>query len=288
MYAVMGITGRVGGAAARELLRQGKTVRTLVRDPKRASEWAARGVEVQEGDWNDPAAVASAIDGAEGAYLMVPPLFAPKPGFPEAQAVIASYQEALRRTRPGRVVVLSSIGSEKTSGLGLITQTHMIEQGLKDVDVPIAFVRAGSFFENYVALLETAAATGILYSFYAPVDRNVPMIATEDIGKEVAKLLTTDWSGKRIIELGSPASPNEVAQAAAEVLGRSVIAQAVPRERWSATIESFGLPAGGSGPYEEMCDSINSGWITFGAPGTERVDGTTSAKQVFEAARKNG
>ncbi len=42
MYAVMGITGNVGGAVARELLAQGKKVRALVRDPKKASEWAER------------------------------------------------------------------------------------------------------------------------------------------------------------------------------------------------------------------------------------------------------
>ena len=125
----------------------------------------------------------------------------------------------------------------------------------------MAFVRAGSCFENYSASLQPAAATGVLYSFYQPTDRAVPMIATEDIGKEVARLLGGGWSGKKIVELGSPMTPDEVASVMTEVLGRPVKAQAIPRERWAAPFESFGMPPGSSWAYEEMIDGVNSGWI---------------------------
>ncbi len=43
---------------------------------------------------------------------------------------------------------------------------------------------------------------------------------------------------------------------------------------------------GSTGPYEEMMDSINSGWIDFGVPGAEHVPGTTTPAQVFGRARK--
>ncbi|MGB6723065.1 MAG: NmrA family NAD(P)-binding protein [Terracidiphilus sp.] len=36
MYLVMGITGKVGGATARHLIKQGKRVRALVRDREKA------------------------------------------------------------------------------------------------------------------------------------------------------------------------------------------------------------------------------------------------------------
>lgn len=286
MFFVAGITGHVGGATTRELLAQGKKVRTLARDPKKASAWADQGVEVRQGDWTDTAALASALEGVEGAYLMLPPIMTPKPGFPEAKAVIASYKEALTQVQPPRVVFLSSIGSEQAEKLGLITSTHLLEEAMADVRFPVAFVRAGSFFENYVPTLDVAAGTGVFYSFVQPVDLQVPMIATEDIGKEVARLLVSEWSGKRIIELGSPVTPKELADAIGEVVGRPVQAQVVPREAWTKTMESFGFPAGGTGAYEEMQDSINSGWIHFGVPGTEAVAGTLTAKQVYEKARK--
>ncbi|MBY2937899.1 HAMP domain-containing protein [Rhizobium leguminosarum] len=57
MFLVMGITGNVGGATAGHLLAQGKKVRALVRDREKALSWANQGVELVDGDWNDPAAI---------------------------------------------------------------------------------------------------------------------------------------------------------------------------------------------------------------------------------------
>ena len=45
MYAVMGITGNVGGAVARTLLAKGEKVRGIVRNPERAAGWQKQGVE---------------------------------------------------------------------------------------------------------------------------------------------------------------------------------------------------------------------------------------------------
>lgn len=287
MFFVSGITGNVGGAAARQLLEQGHTVRALVRNPAKAARWSEQGVEVREGDFNDASAVASALEGVEGAYLMLPPSLTPSPGFPEWKAMIASFREALRLAPPLRLVVLSSIGSEQTSGLGLITATHLLEEGLGDLPFPTAFIRAGSFLENYTAGLQGAAATGIYHSFWQPTDRPVPTIATADIGDLAAKLLVEGWSGKKIVELGSPASPDDLARAMSEVLGQPVVAQAVPREQWTATFETFGMPPGTTGPYEEMLDSVNSGWIHFGVPGTEPVAGTTTPAQFFAQVKQD-
>ena len=46
MYAITGITGKVGGELARGLLAAGRGVRAVVRDAKKGEEWAALGCEV--------------------------------------------------------------------------------------------------------------------------------------------------------------------------------------------------------------------------------------------------
>ena len=285
MFFVAGINGQVGGATARQLLERGEQVRALVRNPEKAAGWSQKGVEVRGGDLNDAVAVAASLEGVKGAFLMMLPTMAPAPGFPEAQATIASYIKALSKTPPPLLAVLSSFGSQQDSGLGNITSTHMLEEALKDVPFPSVFVRPGSFIENYTYGLKQAEATGSFDIFLAPTSRAVPMAATEDIGHEIARLLAEGWEGKKIVELGTRISPNELAKALGEVLGKQVQVRATPREQWAAAFGYMGVPQGSTGPYEEMIDSINSGWIDFGAPGAEQVGGTTTPAEVFARAR---
>src|SRR5258706_2570150 len=149
MFLVMGITGRVGGATAQHLLAQGKKVRAMVRNREKATNWADQGVELVDGDWNDAAAVERALEGVEGAFVMLPAVWAPSPDFKEAKSVIANYVEALTKAAPPRVVVLSSMGANRTSGLGMITALSLLEQGFRHLTLPTAYVRAGGVFGNF-------------------------------------------------------------------------------------------------------------------------------------------
>src|ERR1700710_3099370 len=258
MFLVMGITGKVGGATAKHLLAQGKEVRALVRDRERASNWANQGVELVDGDWNASAAVEQALEGVEGAFVMLPAVWAPSPDYREAKGVIANYVAALAKAAPPRVVALSSMGANRTSGLGMITALSLLEQGFRDLASPIAFVRAGGFFENFLYGLQVAQG-GTLPVYYNPTNRKSTMVATNDIGAEVATLLTgPTWSGQRAIELGSMVSADEVAAQLGEVLKLDVKAFAVPRAGWPAAFEQFGIPKGQTGPAEAMFEAVNS------------------------------
>jgi len=90
MYLVMGITGKVGGATARHLLKQGKQVRALVRNREKAAKWADQGVELVDGDWNDATAIAAALKGVEGAFVMLPT------GLPATNRSLHSTESGLR------------------------------------------------------------------------------------------------------------------------------------------------------------------------------------------------
>lgn len=286
MFLVMGITGKVGGATAAHLLTQGKKVRALVRDRAKAAIWADQGVELVDGDWNDAASIERALKGVDGAFVMLPPIWAPSPDFKEAKGVIANYVEALTKASVPRVVALSSMGANRTSGMGLITALSLLEQGLHDLTVPIAYVRAGGFFENFLYGLHVAQG-GTLPVFYNPTHRKSAMVATNDIGAEIAALLTGPaWLKHRFIELGSMVSADEVAAQLGEVMKLDVKAVAIPRSDWPTTFEQFGIPKGQSGPAEVMYEAVNIGGMDLGVEGTEHVPGATSARDVFAAAGK--
>ncbi len=285
MFLVMGLTGKVGGATAKNLLAHGKMVRALVRNREKAASWANQGVELVDGDWNDPASIKHALIGVEGAFVMLPAVWVPSPDYQEAKALIANYAKALTNAAPPRVVALSSMGANRTSGLGMITALSLLEQGLRDLKSPIAFVRAGGFFENFLYGLQ-AAQSGTLPVYYNPTNRKSTMVATNDIGATVATLLSGPaWSGQRVIELGSMVSADEVAEQLGQVLNRDVKAFAVPRAAWAEAFEQFGIPKGHTGPAEEMFEAVNAGWMNLGVEGTEHVAGTTSARDVFEVAQ---
>lgn len=65
---VTGATGFTGGQLALRLQKQGDSVRAIVRDPSKATDLAAAGIEVVKGDLTDRASVAAAIRGVDVVY----------------------------------------------------------------------------------------------------------------------------------------------------------------------------------------------------------------------------
>jgi NAD(P)H dehydrogenase (quinone) len=286
MFAVMGITGHVGGAVAENLLAAGKKVRGIVRNPEKAKAWADRGVELVQSAYDDPAGLARAFSGAEGVFAMIPPDFAPVPGLPDQKRVIAAIRQALEQANPGKAVFLSSIGSEQPHGLGLITSTHLLEEATRALALPVAYLRAGSFMENWLGALDHIRTTGEMPFFYSPLERKFPLVATQDIGLAAAKTLQETWTGERVIEVEGPqggADLYETAAAFGDALGRPVRAVQLPEAAWQSVLEGMGMPGDRTGLYVEMVKSFNSGWIHFGNPGTEPFHGPTTI-QAF--ARK--
>jgi NAD(P)H dehydrogenase (quinone) len=275
MYAIMGITGQVGGAVARHLLDNGQRIRAIVRDKTKAAAWAARGAEIAIADWSDAAALARAFSDVDGAFVMLPANFAPDPDFAEPRALVQTLVAALRQAQPPKVIALSSIGAQHDRNLGLITQLHLLESALDTLPMPRAHVRAAWFMENLRWDVAPAQREGRLASYLQPLDRAIPMVATDDIGRTVASTLGETWSGRRVIELEGPRrySPLDMAHALAAVLEHDVEATVVPREQWVARFEDEGMPAGRTAPRIAMLDGFNSGWIAFEGGTTEHVRG---------------
>jgi uncharacterized protein YbjT (DUF2867 family) len=214
---------------------------------------------------------------------MVPPNFAPAPGFAETKKTLKGLHEALSRALPSKAVYLSSIGAEHASGLGLITSSHLLEDTCGGLQFSHAFVRAGWFFENSAGDVASARSEGKIRFQLHPLHRKFPLVATADIGKVGAETLTQSWTGIRHIEVAGPEgySPLDIADAFADALGRPVEAIAVPKAKWETLWVSQGMPEGRTAPRAEMVDGFNSGWIHFGVPGAEHVDGATPLRVVI-------
>jgi uncharacterized protein YbjT (DUF2867 family) len=280
MFAITGITGNVGSVVARTLLDAGKSIRAMVRDRAKGAVWAERGAEVAVADINDAGALAAAFKGADGVFALVPPNFDPAPSFPEAGAIAATLKTAIQTARPGKVVYLSTIGAQATQ-TNLLTQHTIIEEVLRESPVPITFFRAGWFMENFGWDVAPARDKGVISSFLQPLDKPVPMVATEDIGRLAAELLQQTWTGHRVVELEGPkrVTPNEVAATFAELFGKPVRMEVVPRDTWDQLFRSQGMK--NPEPRIRMLDGFNEGWIEFESGEAGSRKGTVALKTVL-------
>jgi len=280
MYAITGITGKVGGALARTLLAQGLKVRAVLRDESKAGPWRDQGCEIALAEMDNAVSLASAFQKATGVFILPPSEFDPRPGFPEARTVIDAVRAALLEARPGKVVCLSTIGADAPHE-NLLSQRTLMEQALAGIGLPVTFLRPAWFMENALWDVPSARDEGVLHSFLSPADKPFPMIATRDVGRLAAQLLTEDWAGLRIVDLEGPAriSPNDLAKAFSAAVGRAVGVETVGRDTWEALFTAQG--AKNPLPRIRMLDGFNESWIGFRDGGRWAVKGETPLAAVI-------
>src|SRR5512142_2095018 len=148
---VFGAAGHVGGVLADRLLAAGRKVRGVGRSAGRLEGLARRGAEIAIADVTEAASVERAMQGAEAAFLLIPP--------PSTGTGILAYQsraaralsEAAQKAHLSRVVLLSSIGADQASGSGPIVGVRELEGRLAQIPgLSALFLRPGYFFENHL------------------------------------------------------------------------------------------------------------------------------------------
>jgi NAD(P)H dehydrogenase (quinone) len=279
MFAVTGITGKVGAAVARSLLSADQPVRAVVRDRGRGAPWAQLGCDIAVADVSDTEALTAAFEGAAGVFVLVPPVFDPAPGFPEAIGLINSLRAALARAEPAKVVVLSTVGADAPQP-NLLNVLGRMEEILGTLPMPLTFLRAAWFMENAAWDIDSAKS-GFIRSYLQPLDRAVPMVSTDDVGGAAAALLQERWEGKRVVELEGPqrVSPNALAAAFAKVLGTPVRAEIVPRGQWESVFRAQGMQ--NPTPRMQMIDGFNAGWIDFADRGAHARKGSINIDRAI-------
>lgn len=280
MYVITGANGQTGSVVARTLLDQGKPVRVILRRPEQSPAWQARGAEVRIADLADTATLSEAFSGAEAAYLMNPPAYQAPNLMAQAIRVHNALIGAAQRAGLRRVVALSSVGAQHASGTGNILTTHDFETRLAQSGLQVAVLRAANFIENWAWFLGDAVASGQLPSMFQPLDRALPMVSVQDIGRTAAALLDEGRAG--IVELHGhrPYSPQDAAAALARIAGRPVVATAVARKAWAANFKAAGYSEDAAIAFCEMFDGFNSGLVAFEGTHETRY-GTVGQEAVF-------
>ncbi|MEL6746173.1 MAG: NmrA family NAD(P)-binding protein, partial [Pseudomonadota bacterium] len=188
----------------------------------------------------DVDAMTKALEGASGAYFMLPPDLTNEDFLGDSQRRAKAIVEAATAARLPHAVVLSSVGAQHSDKVGPISTIGNLERMLLAASIPLTAVRPGYFLENIHDVMPAVLHEGIFPSMIQPLDKKIDMVATKDIGLTVADALVDPTAtAHRVIELkgADQYSAEDIAAALSKSLDRPIHAVPVPSEAWIDTLK---------------------------------------------------
>ena len=226
---VAGATGRQGGAVVRHMLPQGWKLRALTRNPKSyaARQLAEKGVELVQGDLDDPASLERAAHGVYGIYSVQD--FWTVGAKREVQQG-KNLADAARKSGVEHLVYSSVGGAERNTGITHWETKWVVEKYIRSLKLPVTILRPVSFMETYHILeVEVGLLKGKLAD---PIraDKPYQTIATDDIGAFVAFAFERpkDFMDVELEIAGSELTNIQAAEVFSRVLNRPVKFQKLP------------------------------------------------------------
>ena len=148
---------------------------------------------------------------------------------------------------------MSTYGAQPGRRIGDLGTLWRLEQGLAQQSIPAAINRGAYYMTNWDGYLDAARDSGVLPSML-PADLVLPMVAPSDLGEAAAERLlsSTDDVGVRFIEGPQRYTAEDVANAFAAALGRSVAVQQTPLELLESAFAEIGFSPAAAASYANM------------------------------------
>ncbi|MDH3616522.1 MAG: NmrA/HSCARG family protein [Gammaproteobacteria bacterium] len=218
---VTGITGRQGGAVARELLRRGYSVRGLTRNPEsqRARALTELEVELFRGNFDDAASLDSAFDGADGVFAVTDFW---EHGYEQEIAHGRNLIDAAVRAGTSFLVFSSVASADQATNIPHFDSKWEIEKYLRKSGLDHAVVRPVSFMENW-SLDDDDVIAGRIVTAGNPSRPN-QYISVSDIARFVADAFDAPgrWNGVALNIAADEISLTEICEILTEITGRPV------------------------------------------------------------------
>lgn len=229
---VTGAGGKTGRAVIAALRRRGVPVRAFVRDRDRHGDLASHAdVEVVAGDQRDADDLVGALDGCAAVYAIAPNV---TPGEVAMGEAIIAAGRAAGRTR----VIYHSVLDPFEPAMPHHADKGRVEDLLRSSGLPATILRPNAYLQNLDAYLQDIQVG----SYRVPYDvtRGLSMVDLREVAEVAARALTGDLpvgTGRSIAahELSGPqpVRPMDVAEVAASILERPVVAERQDPDDWA-------------------------------------------------------
>ena len=237
MIVITGATGQLGRLVIRSLLEHvpAANIVAAVRNPARADDLAALGVEVREADYARPAMLAAAFRGAQKLLLI---------SSSEVGQRVAQHRnviEAAQSVGVGLVAYTSLLHADR-SPLALALEHRETEALLRASGVPHVLLRNGWYTENYLASVPAALQHG---AFIGCAGQGcIASAARADYAAAAAAVLLAPDQAGRVYELAGDEAYT-LAELAAELsrqTGKPTPYVDLPEAEYKAALLGAGLP----------------------------------------------
>jgi NAD(P)H dehydrogenase (quinone) len=284
MIVVTGASGKLGRLVVEGLLKEvpASHVAGVARNPEKARDLAARGVELRRADYARPETLAAALAGAEKLLLVSSSEVGQRAR--QHAAVI----EAARRVGV-RLLAYTSILRADTSRLGLAAEHRTTEEAIRASGIPYVFLRNGWYMENYTEHLAPALEHGALVG--SAGGGRIAAATRADYAAAAVAVLAGAGPVNAVHELGGDA-PFTMAELAAEVSrqsGRAITYRDLPPTQYREVLLGAGLPVAYAELLVDSDLGIAKGELDDGSGELQRLIGrptTTLAAAVAAALRR--
>ncbi len=253
---VTGATGHLGRLVVEQLLARGVAAEQVVAGGRRVEtldDLAARGVRTARVDYDEPATL-DAVLGAGDTLLLIS-------GSEVGRRVEqhGNVVDAAVRAGVGRLVYTSVLGGD--ARLAIAPEHLATEERIRESGLPATILRHGWYSENYVPVLQQAAATGEVVASVG--DGRVASADRRDFAEAAAVVLTEDGHVGELHELSGDHAwtHDELAQVVGRLLGRPVTHRRVPPEEHLAILQEAGLDDATAGFLVTMDANIRDGLL---------------------------
>lgn len=270
-------SGHLGRLVVDALLARGAAPTEIVataRDTSKIADLAARGIRVVELDYDRPDTIAAALDGVDRVLLISGSV--PGARVDGHRNVI----DAARAAGVARLVYTSAPKATTAEGFALAADHKATEEAIAASGVPAVVLRNNWYTENYLADVSRAASTGVIAS--SAGDGRVASATRADFAEGAAAVLLGDEHLGETLELSGDTAWtfDELAAAAARVLGRDVSYQRLTTAEHVAALEAAGLDAGTAGFVAGIDDAIRRGVLADAEPTLAQLIGRPTTPLV--------
>nr|WP_202535829.1 NmrA/HSCARG family protein [Streptomyces sp. SID4919] len=238
---VLGGTGRQGGALVRELLRRGRPVHALVRDPEAsgARALADAGAVLVHGDMDDAASLRAAMKGVHGVFSVQP--FRTPGGVAAEERQGRAVGDIAAESGVAHLVYSSVGGAERASGIPHFESKWNVERHLRTLDLAVTVLRPTMFYDVFEEISPRRVDDGLVLGMWLRPEVPVQIIATDDIAAFAADAFDDPgaWAGRQVEIAGDELTGPQMAEAYARVSGVPTRYEYLPIEKLRAVREDL-------------------------------------------------